>query len=118
MLPFDVMDAEVTTAGQERSGLEFMSRQENRPVRVRRVRRRQGRGSAGTPQAAADTRPVAGRAVLIRSARTSRTASMAMVRPRITNAAPSSVVRTPIAALSGPTVAWASGMATKEPSAS
>jgi hypothetical protein len=30
MLPFDVMDAEVTTAGEDRSDREFMSRQENR----------------------------------------------------------------------------------------
>ena len=55
MLPFDVMDAEVTTAGENRSGREFMSRQEIRPGRVRWVRRRQEWGSAGTPQAAADT---------------------------------------------------------------
>lgn len=51
----------------------------------------------------ADTGPVSGLAVLIRRARTSRTATMATVQPRITTAAPSSVVCTPIAALSGPT---------------
>ncbi|WP_433256751.1 helix-hairpin-helix domain-containing protein [Streptosporangium sp. CA-135522] len=44
MLPLDVMDAEVTTAGEDRSGREFMSRQENRPGRVRRVQRRLGAG--------------------------------------------------------------------------